>query len=242
MDNNSTSFGDLPKAENERLHKAATALAGSRLFYGINDDEIESLLQCLRASFGKFQKGQFLLMEGDPVRHIGILFSGTAEIIKEDAFGRRTIVSTLGPLDMFAEALVCAEVKESPVSVVASSEGWLCFIDYKRITTSCNSACGFHTRLIQNMLSILANKNVMFNKKVDYLLMKGMRERISAYLLDQAKSKKTLTFSIPFNREELADWLAVDRSALSRELGKMKGEGIIDYKKNNFSIKDKDRM
>jgi CRP-like cAMP-binding protein len=92
------------------------------------------------------------------------------------------------------------------------------------------------------MMSILAVKNVMFNKKVDYLLLKGMREKISSYLMDIAKNKKALSFEIPFNREELAEWLSVDRSALSRELSKMKAEGIIDYKKNNFIIKDKDKM
>jgi CRP-like cAMP-binding protein len=241
-ENKATSFGDLPKNDFEKMQKAAKILSGSRLFQGINQNEIEGLLQCLRASFGQFKKGQFLLMEGDPVRHIGILFSGSADIIKEDAFGRRSIVNTLGPLDMFAEALVCAEIEESPVSVVGSSDGWLCFIDYKRITTTCSSACAFHSKLIQNMMSILAIKNVMFNKKVDYLLMKGMREKISSYLLDIAKNKKALSFDIPFNREELAEWLSVDRSALSRELSKMKDEGIIDYKKSHFVIKDKEKM
>lgn len=229
---------ELPNTQNEKFQKAAIILSKSKLFSGMGQEEIDSLLHCLGASFGKFEKGQFLLSEGDPIRQIGILFTGGADIIKEDAFGRRSIVNTIGPLDMFAEALVCAEVEESPVSVVANEEGWLCFIDYKRIITTCTSACGFHSRLIQNMLNIIATKNVMFNKKMDYLLIKSMRERITAYLLDQAKAKKNMSFTIPFNREDLADFLAVDRSALSRELSKMKSEGLIEYKKNNFQVKD----
>ncbi len=218
--------------------QVAPVIAKARLFQNISVEEIESLLDCLGASFGKFEKGQYLLSAGDPVRQIGVLLTGSADVIKEDAFGRRSIVTSISPLDMFAEALVCAQVQESPVSVQATADGTLCFLDYKRIVTSCGSACGFHTRLVQNMLGILAYKNIMFNKKMDYLLMKSMRERVSAYLLDQSAQRNSLSFSIPFNREELADYLSVDRSAMSRELGRMKLEGLIDFSKNKFVIID----
>ncbi len=225
-----------------RIRQAAPLLARARLFQNISPSEIESLLECLRATFGRFEKGQYLLSAGDPVRQIGILLSGTVDIIKEDVFGRRSIVTSIGPLDMFAEALVCARIKESPVTVQATSDGNICFLDYSRIVTSCGNACGFHTRLVQNMLGILAYKNILFNKKMDYLLLKSMREKVSAYLLDQHAMHGSLKFTIPFNREELADYLAVDRSAMSRELGKMKREGLIDFNKNKFIILDITRM
>jgi CRP-like cAMP-binding protein len=227
----------MQQDEGGRRQKASIFLTKAQLFQSISQEELRSLLNCLHVSFGKFEKGQYLLSAGDPIKNIGIILSGSVDIIKEDAFGRRVIVTSIGPLDMFAEALVCAQIPESPVSVVANSEGTVCFIDYKRIVTSCGSACGFHTRMIQNMLGILAFKSILFNKKLDFLLLKSMRQRISAYLLDQYKSTKTMTFTIPFNREELADYLAVDRSAMSRELGKMKQEGLIDYKKNKFILR-----
>jgi CRP/FNR family transcriptional regulator, dissimilatory nitrate respiration regulator len=225
-----------------RAMQTAPILSKARLFQNISAQELESLLDCLGASFGKFEKGQYLLSAGDPVRQIGILLTGAADILKEDAFGRRSIVTSIGPLDMFAEALVCAQVEVSPVSVQATADGTICFLDYKRIVTSCGSACGFHTRLVQNMLGILAYKNILFNKKMDYLLMKSMRERVSAYLLDQSAKRNSLSFTIPFNREELADFLAVDRSAMSRELGRMKQEGLIDFNKNKFVLLKSEKM
>jgi len=225
-----------------RIRQAAPLLARSGLFMNISVDELEKLLSCLNVTFGKFEKGQYLLSEGDHPRHIGVLLSGSADIVKEDAFGRRMILTTVGPLDMFAEALVCAQVQESPVTVQATGSGAVCFLDYGRIVTSCGNACGFHSRLIQNMLGILARKNLLYNKKMDFLLMKTLREKLSAYLLDQHHAAGSMSFAIPFNREELADFLAVDRSAMSRELGKMKKEGLIDFTKNKFVILDIGRM
>jgi CRP-like cAMP-binding protein len=143
---------------------------------------------------------------------------------------------------MFAEAMVCAGISVSPVSVQSLSDLRICYIDYSKVVKSCGSSCGFHSRLIQNMLHILAVKAILFNKKLDYLLLKGMRERITAYLLDQSGSNGSLEFKIPFNREEMADFLAVDRSAMSRELGKMRSEGLIDFNKNSFVILDKKRL
>jgi len=225
-----------------QLRLAAALLSKAQLFEGISKEELESLLLCLGASFRSYVKGQYLISAGDTIRSIGIIMSGTVDIVKEDALGRRSIVNKLGPLDMFAEAMVCAGISISPVSVQSLSALRICYIDYHKVVRSCGSACGFHSRLIQNMLHILAVKAIIFNKKLDYLLLKGMRERITAYLLDQSAGSGSLEFKIPFNREEMADFLAVDRSAMSRELGKMRNEGLIDFRKNRFVILDKKRL
>ncbi len=217
---------------------AAAMLAERGLFYKISRDEMESLLVCLGVSFRTYVRGQYLVSAGDPITAIGIVLSGSVDIIKEDVFGRRSIVAKVGPLDMFAEALVCAEIPVSPVSVRSVSDVRVCYIDYNKIISNCSSLCGFHSRLVQNMLHILANKTIIFNKKLDYLLLKGMRERLSAYLLDQSSILGSPVFSIPFNREELADFLAVDRSAMSRELGNMRRDGLIEFNKNKFTIID----
>lgn len=225
-----------------QLKLAASMLEKAKLFNNISKDDLEGLLVCLGASFRSYVKGQYLITAGDPIKAIGIVLSGSVDIIKEDAFGRRSIVTKIGPLDMFGEALVCAEIAESPVSVQSIGDVRVCYVNYNKIVTSCGSACGFHSRLVQNMLHILASKAIVFNKKLDYLLLKGMRERVTAYLLDQSSNSGSLDFKIPFNREELADFLAVDRSAMSRELGKMRKEGLINFNKSRFIILDGKRL
>ncbi len=225
-----------------QLKQAAAILSKAPLFDGILREELESLLLCLGASFRTYVKGQYLISAGDTVSSIGIVMSGIVDVVKEDVLGRRSIVNKIGPLEMFAEAIVCAGITVSPVSVQSLSDLRICYIDYGKIVRSCSSACGFHSRLIQNMLHILALKAIIFNKKLDYLLIKGMRERLTAYLLDQSDKSKSLEFKIPFNREEMADFLAVDRSAMSRELGKMRREGLIDFNKSRFVIFDKEKL
>ena len=207
-----------------------------KLFNGIDTSALGAMLACLGTNFKTFDKGEYIFTVGSKVENIGIVIDGNIKITKEDVFGRQTIIESLGKTHLFGEVLACAGGEKSPVSVVAASKTVVCFIDFSRVATSCKNSCAFHAQLIRNMLGLLAQKNITLNKKLDYLTLKGMREKLSKYLLDLYESHKSANFTIPFNREELADYLSVDRSAMSRELCRMRDEGIINFEKNRFEI------
>jgi CRP-like cAMP-binding protein len=208
------------------------------LFEKIPQDGIEKMLGCLGAAVKCYEKDEILLQAGSAVTGIGIVLGGSAQIIKVDVYGRRSIMANIQAGDIFGEVFVCAGLKKSPVAVVAATGTVVMFIGFDRIVTVCPNACGFHTTLIQNMLRLIAGKNLMLNKKIDYLLIKSLRERIAAYLLERSKLIGSAQFDIPFDRSELADYLNAERSALSRELGRMKDEGLIDFYKNSFKLID----
>ena len=217
-------------------------LSRSSLFSGVSQSELICMLKCLGVIYKNFEKGEYILNVGDKIDSVGIVVSGSAEIIKEDVFGRRTIMAHLRETDYFGEVMVCAGIRTSISSVMALTDAVICYIEYSHILNRCGNSCEFHTRLISNMLGILANKSIHLSKKIDYLLLKSMREKIIAYLLDCHKRSGTLNLAIPFNRGELAEFLSVDRSALSRELGRMRDEGLISFKGRNITILDLDKM
>ncbi len=205
------------------------------LFAGISENDVKSMLSCLSARVIKTEKNEYLLMAGDPVAYIGIVLSGTLHIEKDDAEGGRTMIASLSTGDYFAEALCCAGVKESPVNVVVDTGGTVMLIEFKKIMSVCPNSCIFHSKLIENMLGIIARKNLMLQNRMEIIGKRSLRLKIMCYL-ESLSSKTGGKVEIPFNREELADFLCVDRSALSHELSRMKNEGLIDYKKNMFSV------
>ena len=207
------------------------------LFDKIAQNDIKSLLNCLSAKNKFFKKNDFIFLEGDKSTHVGIILSGSVCVVKEDFWGNRAILAKLGEGDLFGEAFSCAEIKSLPVSVVASENTEVILIDYKKIITNCSSACVFHTYLINNMIKILANKNIMMTQKIQHIVKRTTREKLLSYLSEQAMIHKSNNFQIPFNRQELADYLSVDRSAMSSELSKMKDDGIIEFNKNEFKLK-----
>ena len=218
------------------------ALVNSPLFEGIDMGDIDKLLHCLDASLRTYRKQEFVLMAESTVESIGIVLKGTVRILREDMFGNRLILSDAEQYDMFGEAFACTYPNSIPFSVIAvedTSIVWLCF---RKISTPCSSMCKFHSTLIENMMKILAAKNIVLNRKIEHLSKKSIRSKIMAFLIDQAESTKRLTFNIPFSRSELADCLCVDRSALSRELGRMRDEGLIDMHRNSFKILSRDNF
>lgn len=217
-------------------------LSRSLLFSGVSQNELICMLKCLGVIYKNYTKGEYILNAGDKIDSVGIIVSGSAEIIKEDVFGRRTIMAHLEETDYFGEVMVCAGIKTSISSVMALTDVVVCNLQYNHILNRCSKSCEFHTTLISNMLAILANKSIHLSKKIDYLLLKSMREKIIAYLLDCYKAEESLNLVIPFNRGELAEFLSVDRSALSRELGRMRDEGLISFKGSNITILDLDKM
>lgn len=211
-------------------------LGSVRLFAGIAQEDYPAMLACLDARVAEVKKDDFLLLAGDRPTHVGVVLSGRLHVSRVDLDGNRSLLASLLPGDFFAEALCCAGVKESPVSVQADTEGQTMLIPFARILHTCPQSCSFHSRLLENMLGVLAHKNLTLQSRMEALGHKNLRGRLLCYL-EAAAVGQGRRFSIPFNREELADYLCVDRSALSRELGLLKKEGMLDYWKNNFEWK-----
>lgn len=212
-------------------------LAGCPLFSGIAPQEAVSLLHCLSARQRQYAKDTFLFRAEEPARSVGVLLSGSVHIIQEDYWGNRTILAHAGPGELFGEAFSCAQVSHLPVSVVAAENAVVLLLNCRKLLTVCPSACTFHTRVLTNLLQILAQKNILLTQKIGYLSKRTTREKVTAFLSAQALQCKSSRVTIPFNRQELADYLCVERSALSRELSAMKKDGLLDYRRNQFILR-----
>lgn len=211
------------------------SLKKSKLFAEMEEREIASMLTCLRARTVSLKKGDAVIRHGDKVEYVGVVLNGVLHVIKEDADGERSLMAQLVEGDHFAETLCCAGITESPISVFAETDTTVMLLDFKRILHTCTNACVFHTKLIENMLFVVASKNVQLQAQIEYLSKKTIRKRILKYLTNLSGGGNQ-AFTIPFNREELADYLCVDRSALSRELMWLKEEKVLDYWKNQFRM------
>lgn len=211
-------------------------LKSNPLFHQIEDSDLTSILKCLSAQQKLFAKNEIIFRVNDKIASVGIVLSGLVQIMKEDVLGNRTILANLEEGDMFGEAFACAKVDSIPVNVTAATDCTVLLIDYQKIITTCQSSCQFHAKLIENMLTILARKNVFLNQKIEYLSKRTTKDKLISYLSYEAQITGSNSFQIPFNRQELADYLCVDRSALSRELSKMKEEGILSFQKNRFKL------
>lgn len=204
------------------------------LFEGIAFNDFQHLMTCMCAKIVTYKKGEIILLSGEKVRFIGLVLTGKLQIIKEDQKGESTILAELSPAELFGEVFVYGGIEYSPVTVTAVDSCEVLFIDYKKMLATCSSACSFHTKLIENMLQLIAKKNLKLNQKLDILSQRGMRGKILRFF-DMERKGKTI-FNIPFSREEMAHYLCVDRSALSGELCKMRDEGIIRFNRNQFEL------
>ena len=206
------------------------------LFHEINDDHLLKMLTCLGARITEFDKKYTIFTEGSPARHIGIVLSGKAQIVQVDYYGNRSIVSDIKPSELFAEAFACAECDSLPISVIASEPCEIMLIEASHILHTCQNNCDFHQQLIYNLMKDLAGKTIMFHQRIDVTSKRTTREKLMTYLTMQARSSGSNSFDIPFDRQELADYLEVDRSGLSSEISKLKKEGILDSRKKHFVL------
>ncbi len=206
------------------------------LFRGLTEQEIGGMLKCLNAYIRDYEGGSSVFKAGQKVGSVGVVLEGSVQVVREDVHGNRIIMAEWGPKELFAEAFAPAEVEEIPVSVFASGNSKILFVDFKRIVTQCSSHCEFHSILIRNMMKALARKNIMLANRIDILGKRSIREKLLAYFWAQAKTHEKSRISLPFNRNELADFLCVDRSAMSRVLGELQREGVIRFKKNVFEL------
>ncbi len=207
------------------------------LFRGIEESDLQPLLSCLSAKHIRYEKGQAVFLCGEKMERFGIVLSGQVHVVQEDYNGNRSILAKIGEGNLFGESFACCtEIQTLPVSVIATTESELLFIECSKLATPCTNACAFHGKLIQNMLNIVSMKNIDLTQKIEFISKRTTREKLLTYLSAQAQKAGSDCFNIPFNRQELADYLSVDRSAMSAELSKLRDDGILNFHKNQFEL------
>ncbi len=211
-------------------------LSRSRLFRGIGESEATAMLACLSPAPHTYGRGEYIYRQGENITAMGLVISGSILIAREDYWGNRSILSEIPQGQLFGESYACSQSILSAVSAIAAQKSTVLFFDVQRILSPCQSACSFHTRLIQNLIAVLADKNIGLTDKIEHISQRKLRDKVLSYLSAEAKRHGSADFSIPFNRQELADYLSADRSALSAELSRLRDEGILDFQKNRFLL------
>ena len=211
-------------------------LQSTGLFREIEANKLEFLLNCIGVKIKKLEKGKIVLLAGDKPEFTGIVLSGVLHIVREDYDGNRSIITSITPGETFAEALCSAGLSESPFTVIAAADAVIMLLQFSRMLDLCQNSCSFHKQLISNILALIAGKNLFLQNRMEILSLKSVRAKVMLYL-ESLSFKQGRNITIPFNREEMADFLGIERSALSHELSKMKKDNLIDYRKNNFILK-----
>ena len=206
------------------------------LFDGIEKENMDAMLGCTGYHIGTYQKGQVVILEEEHIHHVGIVLSGTVDMIKEDVWGNKTLLARMGKNELFGETFACGDDNRSVVTFTVPEDTYILFIPFHRMMHTCTNACVFHQKLVENMVRIIANKNRDLMRKVEIISKKTLREKILTYLSVQAQAQNARYFEIPLGRTELATYLCADRTALARELSSMRADGLIDFDKNMFRI------
>ena len=214
-----------------------SVIRSSQLFSGVTETELAAVLACLDVKKTSFPKEAYLMHTGDTAEAIGLVLSGSVLIVQEDIWGNRQILSKAGSGQTFAAAFACAPGAVLNVSVVAETPVTVMFLNVKRILTMCTAACSCHRRIIRHLLGEMAGKNQMLGEKVSHLGQRTTRAKLMSYLSSQAQKHGAYEFDIPFSRQQLADYLTVERSGLSVELCKMRDEGLLEFHKSHFVLK-----
>ena len=212
------------------------ALAACALFEGVSREDRAAMLQCMQARAVDVAKGEAVFRAEGPAEYVGILLSGGVRVFREDFDGHRTIQAAVRPGDLFGETFACAGLSRLPVTAEADRPSRVLLIRMKRLIETCPSACAFHNRVVMNLLKAMAAKNLLLNQKLEITSRRTTREKLLAYLSAQARDAGSDSFVIPFDRQGLADYLGVDRSALSAEIGKLRREGVIESDRSAFTL------
>ena len=212
-------------------------LKQTKLFAGVEEEDVFSMLSCLGARLRTYKKGEYVLRQGQRLSDILVLAEGSLYIQKDDYWGNRSILGHIGVGEIFGEAYASPESGALLNDVVAVENSSVFFFDVKRVITTCSSACRFHTLVVQNLFFAISEKNRSLVQKLDYLSRRTTREKLISYLSEEAKKQNSAYFTIPFNRQQLADYLSVDRSAMSNELSKTRDDGLLEFEKNRFKLR-----
>lgn len=219
------------------MKKYISVLKRTKMFAGVREEEIALILSCLDARLYTYKKGEYILRQGGHLSDITILVEGNLHIQKDDYWGKRSILGQIAAGEIFGEAYVAPESSALLHDVVAVEDSAVIFFDVKRILTTCSSACRFHTMVVQNLFFAISEKNRKLVQKLGHMSKRSIREKLISYLSEEAKKQNSSSFTIPFNRQQLADFLSVDRSAMSNELCKMRDEGLLEFEKNCFQLR-----
>lgn len=211
-------------------------LTQTSLFSGISQADLSALLSCLAAVERRYSKGAVILAEGEPTQWMGLVLEGRAIISCADVWGKSSILGFAEPGAVFGEAYACVPGEALLISVCAAEETRVLFLNVGKLLTVCGNACPFHAQLIRNLLSISAGKNLQLSRRIFHTTPKSIRGRLLSYFSECAKKSGSLTFTLPFNRQQLADYLGVDRSAMSSELSKMQRDGLIQVQGGTITM------
>ena len=211
-------------------------LQSVELFNGIADGDLRRMLGCIGAIGASVRKDEIILLAGDRPRHVGIVLTGQFYVFREDYDGNRSLLAALSPGEIFAATICCAAVAASPVTVTATTDSTVMLLDFLRILHTCPNSCTFHTKLIGNMLKHVASRSLLLQDQMEIVGLKSVRAKVLRYLASFVP-RQGMNIAIPFNREQMANFLRVERSALSHELARMKKDGLIEYRKNIFILK-----
>lgn len=212
-------------------------LKRTKLFSGVSEEEILLMSSCLDAKLKEYKKGEYVFRQGQHISQITVLLKGGLHIQKDDYWGNRSIVNNISVGEIFGEAYIAPESGALLNDVVAVEDSSVAFFDVKKIITACPSACRFHSMVAQNLFFAISEKNKRLVQKISHISKRSTREKLTSYLSEEAKRQNSASFVIPFNRQQLADFLSVDRSAMSNELCKMRDEGLLSFEKNRFLLK-----
>jgi CRP-like cAMP-binding protein len=214
-------------------------LTGTVLFRGLSANEAQTMLSCLGSFEREYSKGELICRAGECVENMGLVLTGGVNIFIDDIWGNSTILGQAAPGELFAETYACIPGEPLMVNVEAGRQSTVLFLNASKLLTTCKSACPYHSRLIRNLLQISAMKNLSLSRRSLHTSPRSIRGRLVSYLSEQARRGGSREFTIPFDRQQLADYLGVDRSAMSHELGKMRSEGILEFERSRFSLKEK---
>ena len=218
------------------MENFSPVLQSCPLFDGIRKDDLTALLGCLGARQIRPKKGDTVFYEGDTTQFVGVVLSGSVYLLREDYYGGRSILAHIGPARIFGEAYAFSGVESLPVSVVAEEDSHILLLDSRRITTCCTNACEFHNRIIYNLLRLVSTNNLMLHRKISIISRRTTREKLLAYLAHRAKELGSSSFTVPYDRQALADYLEVDRSGLSVEISRLRTEGILENSRSRFTL------
>lgn len=212
------------------------------LFLDIEDSQLNGMLNCFHSTVRRYDKEGLIAIEGEPFTGIGVILQGSVIVSKINEQGERVVMSKFGQGQMFGEMIAFSKRDQWPATVSATEETLVISVDPHLILNTCGKMCNSHRQLIMNMLTLVSDKALLLNKKVEYLSKKSMRGKLAKYIIEQKRGKETQNFEVNMNRNELSEFLNVSRPSMSRELGRMKDEGLIDFHKQIFKVLDMDGL